>query len=131
RLVVLGLSPGKTVWVLYVLASVGSLVAISMQRFPDQAMPLFGLFALILLLSGVYLGHVKVKSLDYDKLTPSWTPLVTNTLYKKGLAEIALDTLLTVLCFYSAYLLRFDGDLDPGRFSAVMTALPVVVICCL
>src|SRR5207244_1423965 len=59
RLVVLGLSPRKTVWVLYGLASLGSLVAMSMQRFPDQAMPLFGLFALVLLLSGVYLGHVK------------------------------------------------------------------------
>jgi UDP-GlcNAc:undecaprenyl-phosphate/decaprenyl-phosphate GlcNAc-1-phosphate transferase len=131
RLVGLGLSEKKAVWVLYALAALGGTVAVLLQRFPDQSLPLFGFFGLILVLTGVYLGHVKVQTADPGRVPPVWTPLITNILYKRHAAEVLWDTVLLVTCFYGAYLLRFDGVLSPPIKQAMMHALPLVVASCL
>jgi UDP-GlcNAc:undecaprenyl-phosphate GlcNAc-1-phosphate transferase len=131
RLVGLGLSEKKAVWVLYILAAFGGTTAILLQRFANQSLPLFGLFGLILALTGVYLGHVKMQTVDPQHVPPAWTPLVNNLLYKRHAAEVLMDTVLIVICFYSAYLLRFEGVLSPSTLQAMMHALPLVVLSCL
>jgi len=131
RLVGLGLSEKKAVWVLYVLAALGGTVAVLLQRFPDQSLPLFGFFGLTLVLTGVYLGPVKVQIADPGCVPPVWTPLVTTVLYKRHAAEMLLDTMLIITCFYSAYLLRFDGAGPPLIMQAKIHALPLVVASCL
>lgn len=131
RLVGLGLSEKKAVWALYALAGFGGSVAVLMQQFPAQSLPLFGLFGLTLVLTGVYLGHVKVLTTDPGRLPPAWTPLVSTFLYKRHAAEILLDTVLIVLCFYGAHLLRFEGAVWPSTTRAMMGALPLVVASCL
>jgi UDP-GlcNAc:undecaprenyl-phosphate GlcNAc-1-phosphate transferase len=131
RLVGLGLSEKKAVWVLYILAAFGGTIAILLQRFANQSLPLFGLFGLILVLTGVYLGHVKMQTVHPQHIPPTWTPLVTNFLYKRHAAEVLMDTVLIVLCFYSAYLLRFEGVLSPSTLRAMMRTLPLVVLSCL
>lgn len=131
RLVGLGLSEQKAVWVLYALAAFGGTVAVLMQHVPEQALLLFGLFGLMLVLTGIHLGHVKVQSLDRHRPLPAWTPLVTTILYKRHAAEVLLDTVLIVMCFYSAYLLRFEGLLPPPTGQVVIHSLPLVVASCL
>ena len=131
RLVGLGLSEKKTVWVLYSFAAVGGIVAVLMQRFPDQSLPLLGGFLLVLVFSGVYLGHVKVQTAEPNRMPPAWTPLVSELLYKRRVAEVLLDTMLIVLCFYGAYLLRFEGVLSAPTKQALVTSLPVIVASCL
>jgi len=116
---------------LYALAAFGGAVAVLMQQLPDQALPLCGLFGLILALTGVYLGHVKVQVADPGQMPPAWTPLVSNILYKRHAAEVLLDTVLIVICFYGAYLLRFEGVLEPPMRQAMVRALPLVVASCL
>jgi len=127
RLVGLGLSEPRAIIILYTLAAFGGMMAIFMVKFPNQSLPLFGLFALVLILSGVYLGHVKVKKVDHDEISPAWTPLISNLLYKRHAAEIILDTFLSILCFYAAHLLRFEGKLYPDIEMAMIQALPVIV----
>lgn len=131
RLVGLGLSEKKTVWLLYSFAAFGGAMAVIMQRFSQQSLPLMGLFVIVLILSGVYLGHVKVQKADPGRMPPAWTPLVTELLYKRRAAEVLLDTVLIVICFYGAYLLRFDGVLPSPTEQAVMVALPLIVPSCL
>jgi UDP-GlcNAc:undecaprenyl-phosphate GlcNAc-1-phosphate transferase len=131
RLVGLGLSEKKAVWVLYALAALGGTVAVLLQQFPDQSLPLFGFFGLILVLTGVYLGHVKVQIADPGRVPPAWTPLVTTILYKRHAAEVLLDTMLIITCFYGAYLLRFDRAWSPLIMQAKIHALPLVVASCL
>jgi UDP-GlcNAc:undecaprenyl-phosphate GlcNAc-1-phosphate transferase len=131
RLVGLGLSEKRTVWLLYSFAAFGGTVAVIMQRFSQEALPLLGLFVIILVLSGVYLGHVKVQRTDVNRMPPVWTPLVTELFYKRRAAEVLLDTVLIVICFYGAYLLRFDGTLPSSTEQAVMVALPLIVPSCL
>jgi UDP-GlcNAc:undecaprenyl-phosphate/decaprenyl-phosphate GlcNAc-1-phosphate transferase len=131
RLVGLGLSESRAILILYTLAAFGGMIAIFMVKFPSQALPLFGLFFLVLVLSGVYLGHVKIKMGTPDQISPSWTPLISNLLYKRHAAEIILDTFLSILCFYAAHLLRFEGKLYPEIETAMIQALPIVVPCSL
>lgn len=131
RLVGLGFSEKKAVLVLYSLAALGGVVALMMQRAPNLALPLAGFFVLALVMAGVYLGRVRVEIPDIGQPPPSWTPLVTNLLYKKQAGLVALDGVLALLCFYSAYLLRFGGMLDVQVSDAAIHALPVVVACCL
>jgi hypothetical protein len=68
-----------------------------MQWAPAQSLPLFGLFGLILILTGVYLGHVKVQVVDVGQAPPSWTPLVSTLLYKRHAAQVLLDVVLIVM----------------------------------
>ncbi len=131
RLVGLGLSENKAVWVLYSFSVLGGIVAILMQHFPAQSLPLLGFFVLVLILSGIYLGHVKVQIAEPNRLPPAWTPLVSELLYKRRAAEVLLDTILIVLCFYGAYLLRFEGFIDEETRKAIFVALPIVVASCL
>jgi UDP-GlcNAc:undecaprenyl-phosphate GlcNAc-1-phosphate transferase len=131
RLVGLGLSEKRTVWLLYSFAGFGGAVAVIMQRFSQQALPVLGLFVIVLILSGVYLGHVKVQRSETAALPPAWTPLVTELFYKRRAAEVLLDTVLIVITFYGAYLLRFDGVLSPPTEEAVVVALPLIVASCL
>jgi len=131
RLVGLGLSEKLTVWVLYSFAIFGGIISILVQRFPEKALPLFGIFVLVLILSGVYLGYVKVRTADPNRLPPVWTPLVTQLLYKRHAAEILLDTVLVMICFDVAYLLRFDGVLSEQTTKVMIGSLPIAVASCL
>jgi UDP-GlcNAc:undecaprenyl-phosphate/decaprenyl-phosphate GlcNAc-1-phosphate transferase len=127
RLVRLGLSEPRAVLLLYVLATFGGLIAVLMVKNPSQSLPLFGLFVLVLILSGVYLGHVKVKRVKPEQISSAWTPLISNLLYKRHAAEIILDTFMSILCFYAAHLLRFEGKLYPDLETAMIQAIPIVV----
>ena len=127
RLVGLGLSESTAVWTLYTLSAMGGVLAILMQQFPHQAIPLLGVFLVVLVMSGVYLGRVKVQVADPAQAPPAWTPLVTHFLYKRRAAEVLLDTIFITLCYYSAYLLRFDGQLSEDTARSVLHALPLVV----
>jgi UDP-GlcNAc:undecaprenyl-phosphate/decaprenyl-phosphate GlcNAc-1-phosphate transferase len=131
RLVGLGLSEKRAVGVLYVMAAFGGLTAVSMQWYPAQSLPLFGLFSLILALMGAYLGPVKMQVVDVGQAPPAWTPLVSNLLYKRHAAQVLLDVVLIIMCFYGAYLLRFEGILPPPTTHAMLQALPLVVSSCL
>ena len=52
-------------------------------------------------------------------------------LFKRRAAEVLLDTILIVICFYGAYLLRFEGELSLATEKAIVLALPIVVATCL
>jgi UDP-GlcNAc:undecaprenyl-phosphate GlcNAc-1-phosphate transferase len=130
-LVGLGLSEKKTVWILYSFAAFGGVVAVLMQQFQDQTAPLLGIFLLILVLTGVYLGHVKVQVVDPNRRPPAWTPLVSELLYKRRAGEVLWDAALIILCFYGAYLLRFEGMLSQPVMEAIRESLPLVAASCL
>lgn len=131
RLVALGLSEKQAVWVLYGLTALGGMVARGMQSFPTEALALFGMFGLLLVLTGVYLGRVTIQTPAISPPLPRWTPLVSQAVYKHHAAEILLDLVLIPLCFYAAYLLRFEGFLAPVTTAAMVSALPFVVVSCL
>lgn len=131
RLVGLGMSELRAVWTLYGLGALGGAAALLLQVFRDQSLPLTAFFVVLLALTGVYLGHVKVQVTEPERLPPAWTPIVSRILYKRHAAEVLLDTLQIVGCFYLAYVLRFDGVFEAATRQAIFDALPLVVGSCL
>ncbi len=130
RLVLLGFSEKQTVWILYGLALFGGLTAVVMMNNMEYTVPAFGLFSVVMILAGAYLGHVKIKDIDIRVPPPVWTPIVTEILFKRRAAEVILDVILIVVAFYIAFLLRFDGSLPIKTVKDFSISLPIVVACC-
>ena len=131
RLVVLGFSEKRSVQILYGLAIFGGIVAFLLQQIPNLAVLLLMSFVLVLVLSGVYLGHVKIKEVSDNEVKASWTPVVSYLLYKRRAAEVLMDLLLISSCYYTAYLLRFDWQLTPEVLQALIRSIPIVIPACL
>ncbi len=131
RLVYLGLPEERTVWLFYGLTAISGMIAIMLQEFPRQGLPIFMLFCLFLLLSGIYLEKIKVKN-DCDSVSRvDLKKQILQTNHLSALREVftvLLDVVLIIICFYSAYLLRNGGVLSPLQEEAVFQALPIVVI---
>lgn len=131
RLARLGLSDSKVLIILYSLAVIGGIAAVVTQRFPEQALPLIGLFIIFLLVFGIYLGLVSDSGEAGPEAEPFWKKTVGYILVKRNTAVIVLDVVLVAICLYGAYLLRFEFSLEPFVKEAVLGALPLVVACCL
>jgi UDP-GlcNAc:undecaprenyl-phosphate/decaprenyl-phosphate GlcNAc-1-phosphate transferase len=131
RLVILGFSEKTTVLILYFCAIFGGSIAVVLQQYPERSIPVLFVFCLVLALSGVYLGHVKVQEMDVNAQDSFWTPLVSYWLYKRRAAEVILDLFVIVTCYFSAYLLRFEGKLGPDMRIEVVNNIPIVIPACL
>jgi UDP-GlcNAc:undecaprenyl-phosphate/decaprenyl-phosphate GlcNAc-1-phosphate transferase len=128
RLVYLGLPEKHAVWFFYGVAATGGLVAILLQRAPMQSIPLFATFCLFLIFAGIYLARVKIRAVPFEQSrSNNWTSLVTNIMHKKQAATVMLDMIIIIICFYTSYLLRFEGTISGGIQEAVFKSIPVVV----
>jgi FlaA1/EpsC-like NDP-sugar epimerase len=129
-MVILGLSEKETLLIFYGIAVLGSIFAILMQNFQDYSLLLFGGFGIVLILVGIYLAHVKTETSNKtSENTISWLPnKYKATWYKRNVAEMLLDVIVIVFCFYGSYLLRFEGNLTGSPSRAILAALPWVVV---
>lgn len=131
RLVGLGFSEKQAVTVLYSLAIVGGLVALFLQRRPNFSLTIIALYTLFLIFVGIYLSRVKVYREPNEKPAAApWTPLVTNILYKRRVAEVLLDIILITVSYYLSYYLRFETataikDATPYFLQSLPIILPV------
>jgi UDP-GlcNAc:undecaprenyl-phosphate GlcNAc-1-phosphate transferase len=79
----------------------------------------------------VYLARIRVYA-DGDLAllhTGKITPLVTDFMYKRRVAEILLDLCLVTVAYYSAYRLRFEGPLFAENYWVFLDSLPIVLGC--
>ncbi|HUR83548.1 MAG TPA: glycosyl transferase [Thermoanaerobaculia bacterium] len=110
RLVALGLSERKAVWMLYAFAILGGALAVSVRHVElDVAMAAIGGFAIVLGIIGVYLGGVRVYS-DEEITAAKRKPVVSFLIdlsYKRRLFEVFLDVALIVMAHYVTYALVF------------------------
>jgi UDP-GlcNAc:undecaprenyl-phosphate/decaprenyl-phosphate GlcNAc-1-phosphate transferase len=127
RLVYLGLSEKRAVWIFYCIAAMGGLVAILLCKAPSQSMPIFAVFCLFLVLAGIYLARIKLRSLSELQTKPNWTLLIDIITHKQQAATIILDMIIVVICYYTAYLLRFEGNLSSDSQNAIFKSIPIVV----
>ncbi|HYP52362.1 MAG TPA: hypothetical protein VEQ42_02415 [Pyrinomonadaceae bacterium] len=130
RLVALGLSERRAVWMLYGFAGLSGLLGMFVreQRLDLSLAAILG-FTVVLVLVGVYLAGVKVYD-EGEVRAARDKPLVSflvDLSYKRRVFEVFLDVALIGLSYYSAYILLF-GSVDTGeeRFYFIRT-LPVLV----
>jgi UDP-GlcNAc:undecaprenyl-phosphate GlcNAc-1-phosphate transferase len=130
RLVAIGLSERRAVAVLWILATLGGLLAFSIQRFQsDLSSIAAAVFLLAMIIFAVYLAHVRVYN-DIDQTlvrTGRITPFVVSFMYKRRVAEVLLDVCLVTIAYYAAYRLRFEGAEFSTFFRSFLESLPVVV----
>lgn len=130
RLVALGLSERRAVFVLWFLAVLGGGVGLVLRRASDGLSVLFGgLFLLGVCLFAARLARIRV----YEDAPPSTiagaiTPLAGEFLYKRRIAEVLLDFCLIAGAYYWAYRLRYE---NPEEFLAnserFYQSLPIIL----
>lgn len=128
RLVALGLSERRAVATLYLFAALaGALGWVSYRFGLAYAIVLIGGFGTAVLLFGVFLGRIRVY--PDEQAAPADSPLVrlaTSITYKRQLAAVVLDSVLIVLAYYAAYLLRFETAAST-QWERFVTSLPIVL----
>ena len=128
RLVAVGLSEPRAVATLWVLAAAGGGSSLMLQR---RDVGLGGIAAVMFLLAmmifAVYLARVRVYGDASTGPADAVTPVVTNFMYKRRVAEVMLDLCLIPIAYYTAYRLRFEGDLFAPNYRLFLQSLPVII----
>jgi UDP-GlcNAc:undecaprenyl-phosphate GlcNAc-1-phosphate transferase len=129
RLVALGLSERRAVWLLYALATLAGVLAIQVRHWAlHQSVMAILAFIVVLTMIGVYLGGVKVYASEQDMRARPVVSFLVDLSYKRRVFETLLDMSLVSIAWYSAWSLRF-GPFDPTdpNFMMMVKTLPIVV----
>src|SRR5256714_5767828 len=132
RLVALGLSEKRAVLMLYGLAALSGLLAVTVRELkPDVSIALLAIFTLGLTLLGVYLAGVKgydaeaeVRA-EHDNLLFAF---LIDFSYKRRVFEVLLDVILIVLAYWSAYAIKFEPFSNSPAWKLFLRTLPVLVV---
>ena len=132
RLVALGMSERRAVWMLYGLAGLSGFLAIMVRQVkPDVSIALLAGFTLVLTLLGVYLAGVKGYDEEADVRAAHDKPLfafLVDFSYKRRIFEVLLDVILIVLAYWSAYAIKFEPFSDSPAWKLFLRTLPVLVV---
>jgi UDP-GlcNAc:undecaprenyl-phosphate GlcNAc-1-phosphate transferase len=132
RLVSLGFSERSAVRILYLLGIAGGVTAWALLVGGiEQMIPAAALFAVVVFLVGIYLARVPAyKAEDFKALQRSpFAPLLKDLTFRWHAAEVMLDLVLIVACYYFAYRLRFEGEALDHFLPYFTASLPVVLGC--
>jgi len=129
RLVALGLSERRAVWLLYGLAAVAGFLAIQVRHWAlhESVMAILG-FIVGLTMIGVYLAGVKVYASEQEMRARPVVSFLVDLSYKRRIFETLLDMTLVTIAWYGAWSLRF-GPFTPTdpHFLMMVQTLPIVV----
>jgi UDP-GlcNAc:undecaprenyl-phosphate/decaprenyl-phosphate GlcNAc-1-phosphate transferase len=132
RLVALGMSERRAVWMLYGLAGLSGFLAIVVRQLKaDVSLALLAGFTLVLTLLGVYLAGVKGYDEEEDIRAARDTPLfafLVDFSYKRRIFEVLLDVILIVLAYWSAYAIEFEPFSNSPAWKLFLRTLPVLVV---
>lgn len=130
RLVALGLSERRAVWMLYAFAAFSGFIALAAQRFTfDVSIAVIAGFSVVLTLVGVYLAGVKVYD-DEEVLRAREKPLVAffvDLSYKRRIFEVTLDVVLVILSYYCAYTLLYGSMAEQHQWQLFLRTIPVLI----
>jgi UDP-GlcNAc:undecaprenyl-phosphate GlcNAc-1-phosphate transferase len=129
RLVALGLPERKAVVMIYLMAAVSGLIALSVRLLNTEvALLLVPGFALMVLFVGLYLGKVRISQQEEQRPDNTIITAVTDFTYKRRVFEVSLDLVLVILAYYGAYLLRWDGSLPREQLAIFIKTLPLLIV---
>jgi UDP-GlcNAc:undecaprenyl-phosphate/decaprenyl-phosphate GlcNAc-1-phosphate transferase len=132
RLVALGLTEQRAVLMLYGLAALSGLLAISVRELkPDVSIALLATFTVVLTLLGVYLAGVKVYEEEDQMAMGREKPLFAFLIdfsYKRRIFEVFLDVVLIVLAYWSAYAIKFEPFSGSPAWKLFLRSLPILVV---
>ena len=128
RLVALGGSERRALAVLFGLSIVGGGVALLTYRADfGTAVVLLPLLLVGLALLGVHLSRVEIARAATAPPGRAAVWVVRDFPYKRQMASVVLDTVLIVVAYYAAYVLRFEDAFVANRPMLMRTLAPVLV----
>jgi len=131
RLVALGMSEQRAVWMLYGFAALSGLLALSVRQMRlDVSLAAILGITLLLTLLGVYLAGVKVYEEEAEAVAAPNKPLfafLVDLSYKRRVFEVLLDVVLIALAYWSAYAIEFNEASESSAWRLFLRTLPVVV----
>ena len=133
RLVALGLSERGATLLLWAIAATSGGVAVLVRNVSQAvALGLVAAFIMAMLFLTVFLGRVKVYEAieaEAEARNRALLPTLADFSYKRRVFETLNDLVLILLCYYGAYLLRFEGLAEQAEFLQPFgRSLPVVVV---
>lgn len=138
RLVTLGLSPKKTVVLLYFISLIFGLIALLSYSLNIFTILVLGFLAFVVLLffgiflfkGTTYVGELKTRLRHHhNNNLNNVTVLNSIILYKQRILEVLLDLVLISIAYYSAYFLRFEGsDLFSSNLNLIRESLVWIIM---
>jgi len=129
RLVAIGLSERKAVFLLWALAAAGGAIGLVVRNVTGGwTLVVGGLFVVLTGLFAVYLSRVRV----YDDKAPvssgnGFTPLVGDFMHKRRVVEVIVDFGVIGVSYYYANRLRFDPEAYAANAENFYGSLPIVL----
>jgi UDP-GlcNAc:undecaprenyl-phosphate GlcNAc-1-phosphate transferase len=129
RLVSLGISEPRALAYLYGVSILAGLLAVlSYQYGFTYTVALLTLLLVGLVLLAVYLSGVQIVAGQTVHADAAVVRLVADLPFKRQVATVAVDLVLIVVAYYSAYLLRYEGAFDQHRQTFLRTVGPVIML---
>src|SRR5256714_2656973 len=132
RLVALGMSERRAVWMLYGLAALSGLFPILLCNLrTDAGLALLAFLTIGLTLLGVYLAGVKVYEAESQAVAAGNRPLFAFLIdfsYKRRVFEVLLDVGLIILAYWSAYAIKFEAFSGSPAWQLFLRTVPIVVV---
>jgi UDP-GlcNAc:undecaprenyl-phosphate/decaprenyl-phosphate GlcNAc-1-phosphate transferase len=124
RLVSLGLSERKAVFLLYFLAAASGTAALAARKlFWPYAVGLVSSWYLLLLLFGIHLFRGDDSTHEHSPFSKSWLKYV----FHRDTLAFLLDPLALTLAYYLAYFFRFRISVPHSEISIFLRSLPIVL----
>jgi UDP-GlcNAc:undecaprenyl-phosphate GlcNAc-1-phosphate transferase len=131
RLVALGMSERRAVWMLYGFAGLSGVLAMLVREVKlDVSLAAIAGFTIVLTLLGVYLAGVKVYDESETALAVKEKPLhafLVDVSYKRRIFEVLLDVILIILAYWGAYAVKFGAMSGSAAWNLFLRTLPVLV----
>ncbi len=136
HLVSLGLGERKTVILLYCLSILFGIIALLYTKIDLIIVSIFAILTVIVMLFfGIFLADVKTYKKEEElnqarRQKQKSNNVIFNTVlfYKRNALEVIVDLVLICVAYYSAYLLKHDGNIPNPVFTTISRSLPLIVI---
>jgi UDP-GlcNAc:undecaprenyl-phosphate GlcNAc-1-phosphate transferase len=129
RLVAFGLSERQTLFVLYSVALVSGIVAISIETLNYWlSLVLVPLLVLSLALLAAYLGRIKVVVTSSSETGGPITRLMVELTYRRRTFEILLDFLLIGFAYYLAFWTNYGLSMNEVSLELFLATLPIALV---
>ncbi len=131
RLVLLGLSEKRTVLTLMVAAACVSAVTLYMAACSMEGLlAVLSITAVFSMFFGVFLGYLNKDVYDACQNRGECSRVagvMATVLNKKQILQVCVDLFLLTVGYYSAYLVKFDGQISPFNQDLIEKTLPLVL----
>jgi UDP-GlcNAc:undecaprenyl-phosphate GlcNAc-1-phosphate transferase len=120
-------SERNAVLILYAVAILSGLISVvvRLQQF-SAAIALIPILCLVLIFFGIYLGQVRVV-VPAGTRDISFLTRLQNLVLQNGIFQIGLDTVLILISYYTALLLRFEGNIPAHDLQLFLTTIPLLL----